>query len=83
LWFVYLVVVSFLVAYATELALGPGADYMEVFRFSGTVAFGFYAMGLWPHHIWYKSSGATALKSTMDSFAYGLMTAGVFGWLWP
>jgi len=83
LWFVYCLVVSFMVAYATELAMAPGADYMAVFRFAGTVAFGFYALGQWPRTIWYKSSGMTSLKSTVDSFLYGLLTAGVFGWLWP
>ncbi|HSG08930.1 MAG TPA: hypothetical protein VLA36_11275 [Longimicrobiales bacterium] len=82
-WFVYLLVVSSLVAYVAELAFGPGAAYMEVFRFTGTVAFGFYAAATWTQHIWYKSSGMTAFKSTVDSFVYGLMTAGVFGWLWP
>lgn len=82
-WFVYCLVVSFFVAYAAELALGPGAGYVEVFRFTGTVAFGFYGLGLWPQSIWFKSSTSTAVKSTIDSFVYGLMTAGVFGWLWP
>ena len=82
-WFLYCVLVSFFTAYAAELALAPGAHYMEVFRFTGTVAFGFYALGIWPRSIWYKASWATTLKSTADSFVYGLMTAGVFGWLWP
>lgn len=82
-WFLFCVLVSFFVAYAAELALGAGAPYMEVFRFTGTVAFGFYALGQWPRSIWYKASWSTTLKSTADSFVYGLMTAGVFGWLWP
>ena len=82
-WFLFCVLVSFFTAYAAELALGSGAHYMAVFRFTGTVAFGFYALGSWPRSIWYKASWATTLKSTADSFLYGLMTAGVFGWLWP
>lgn len=82
-WFGFCLLVSLFVAYAGELALAPGADYMKVFRFTGTVAFGFYALGQWPRSIWYKSSWATTLKSTADSFVYGLVTAGVFGWLWP
>jgi hypothetical protein len=45
--------------------------------------FGFCVLGQWPRSIWYKASWATTLKSTADSFLYGLMTAGVFGWLWP
>jgi hypothetical protein len=81
--FLFCVLVSFLVAYAAELALPAGADYMRVFRFTTTVAFGFYALGQWPRSIWYRSSWSTTLKSTADSFLYGLMTAGVLGWLWP
>lgn len=82
-WFLYCVLVSFFTAYAAELALEPGADYMKVFRFTATVTFGFYALGTWPRSIWYRASWATTLKSTADSFLYGCMTAGVFGWLWP
>lgn len=82
-WFVYLLIVSALVAYVAELNFAAGAEYMEVFRLTGTVAFGFYAVGDWTRVIWYKSSGMTAFKNTIDSFVYGLMTAGVFGWLWP
>ena len=82
-WFLYCVLVSFFTAYAAELALPAGAHYTQVFRFTATVTFGFYGLGLWPQSIWFKSSTSTAVKSTVDSFVYGLMTAGVFGWLWP
>lgn len=82
-WFAFCLLVSFFVAYAAELALAPGADYGTVFRFVTTVSFGFYALGEWPRSIWYKSSWASTFKATADSFLYGLMTAGVFGWLWP
>jgi len=82
-WFLYCLLVSAMVAYVAELALAPGAHYMAVFRFTGTAAFGFYALGQWPRSIWYHASWSTTLKSTADSFLYGLMTAGVFGWLWP
>lgn len=82
-WFLYCLVVSLFVAYAAELAMGAGAPYMQVFRFTGTVAFGFYALGMWPRSIWYRASYVTTLKSTADAFVYGLVTAGVFGWLWP
>lgn len=82
-WFLYCVLVSFFAAYAAELALAPGAAYMEVFRFVATVTFGFYALGTWPRSIWYRASWATTLKSTADAFLYGCVTAGFFGWLWP
>ena len=38
-WFVFCIVVSIFAAYLTGRALGVGADYREVFRFAGTVAF--------------------------------------------
>lgn len=82
-WFGFCLLVSLFAAYAAELAFPAGASYAELFRFVGTVTFGFYALGQWPRSIWYKASWATTLKSTADSFVYGLLTAGVFGWLWP
>ena len=39
LWFAYCAVVGVFAAYVTARALPPGADYLEAFRFSGTVAF--------------------------------------------
>ena len=42
-WFIYLVVISFFVAYISKLALGAGAEYKEVFRVAGTVAILGYA----------------------------------------
>jgi hypothetical protein len=54
LWFVYSVAVSIFAAYVASRALGPGADYLEVFRFAGAVAFTGYSLALVQHSIWYK-----------------------------
>ena len=83
LWFVYCIVVGIFAAYVTGRALGPGAEYLSVFRFSCTAAFLGYAMALWQNSIWYKRAWSSTLKSTFDGLVYGLLTAGVFGWLWP
>jgi hypothetical protein len=83
LWFVYCVVVSIFAAYIAGRALGPGAAYLDVFRFSGTVAFAGYALAQWQSTIWYRRSAMTSLKNTFDGLVYALLTAGVFGWLWP
>lgn len=83
LWFLYCVVVSFFAAYITGRALGPGTDYLEVFRFAGATAFIGYACALWPISIWYKRAWSLTIKGTVDGFIYGLLTAGTFGWLWP
>jgi hypothetical protein len=83
LWFVYCAVVGFLAAYVTSRALGPGVRYLAVFRFAGCTAFIGYTVGLWQNSIWYSRSWKTTLKSTFDGLIYALLTASVFGWLWP
>ncbi len=82
-WFVYSVVVGIFAAYIAGRALGVGAQYLAVFRFAGCTAFVGYALALWQNSIWYKRSWSATLKSTIDGFVYALLTAGVFGWLWP
>ncbi|MFQ5537959.1 MAG: hypothetical protein ACE5GJ_10980 [Gemmatimonadota bacterium] len=82
-WFVYLLVVTLFAAYITGRALGPGAEYLHVFRFAGATAFIGYALGHWQRSIWYKQAWSTSLKNTFDGLVYGLLTGGVFGWLWP
>lgn len=82
-WFVYCVVVGVFAAYLTSRAVPAGAEYMSVFRFAGTAAFMGYALALWQSSIWYRRTWSTTLKNTLDGLIYGLLTAGVFGWLWP
>lgn len=83
LWFVYVLVVSLLTAYVASRALAPGADYMQVFRMASVVAFTGYVLALWQMWIWYRRSLGTTLAATLDGLIYGLLTGGVFGWLWP
>ena len=83
LWFLYSIVVSFFAAYIAGLAVGPGADYLTVFRFVGSTAFMGYSLALLQNSIWYKRNWGTTLKSVFDGLVYGLLTAGTFGWLWP
>ncbi len=82
-WFVYLLVVSLFAGYIASRALPAGADYLSVFRFAGTSAFLAYAMALWQDSIWYGRSWGVATRATIDGLLYALLTAGVFGWLWP
>ena len=82
-WFVFCIVVSIFAAYLTGRALGVGADYREVFRFAGTVAFVGYALAEIPNSIWYQRAWSTTMKNLMDGLIYGLLTGGTFGWLWP
>ncbi len=74
---------SIFAAYIASRAVDPGADYLAVFRFVGTSAFIGYALALWQDAIWWDRAVSSTLKSTLDGLIYGLLTAGVFGWLWP
>lgn len=82
-WFIFCLVVSIFAAYVTGRAVAAGTPYLHVFRFAGCVAFMAYGLGGIPDSIWYKRNWATTWKSVFDALLYGLVTAGVFGWLWP
>lgn len=49
----------------------------------GTVAFAGYSLAIWQMSIWYSRAWSLTLKATMDGLIDALLTAGVFGWLWP
>ena len=83
LWFVYLIIVGVLCAYVVGRSTPPGALYMHVFQLVSTVAFIAYGVALWQMSIWYRRSWNITVKATVDALIYGLLTAGVFGWLWP
>lgn len=83
LWFLYSVLVGFFAAYVTGRTLAAGADYLEVFRYIGTTAFLGYSLALLQTSIWYRRAWSTTIKSMIDGLIYALVTAGVFGWLWP
>ena len=82
-WFLYSLLVGVFAAYVGGRALGSGAEYLEVFRLTGTIAFACYALALPQRSIWYKQSWATTGRSMFDGLIYALLTAGAFGWLWP
>lgn len=83
LWFLYSVIVSLFAGYIASRAVGPGADYLEVFRFVGTSAFMGYSLGLLQNSIWYRRNWGATMRSVFDGLVYALLTAGTFGWLWP
>lgn len=83
LWFVYLFVVGVFSGYVTGRALPNGAPYLEVFRFAGATAFIAYSAALWQMSIWYRRAWSITVKATVDGLIYALLTAAIFGWLWP
>ena len=82
-WFLYSIVIGIFSAYVAGRALTVGTEYLQVFRFAGVTAFLGYAVALWQLSIWYKRSWGTTFRLTIDGLVYALLTAGVFGWLWP
>ncbi|MDP1832247.1 MAG: hypothetical protein Q8K67_09325 [Geothrix sp.] len=82
-WFLYSVVVAFMAAYVASRTLGPGTHYLQVFRVVGAVSFLTYGFGSIPMGIWAGKPWGSVIKDLADALIYGLLSAGVFGWLWP
>ena len=83
LWFAFCLLIGVFVAYLTGRTLDAGAHYMAVFRIAGTVAFLGYGIGDIINSVWKGQSWSTTCKNVCDGLVYALLTAGVFGWLWP
>lgn len=82
--FIYCLGVSFMVGYVGYAAAIPaGAEYLHVFRVLGTVAFLAYSSAVLVPAIWFGHTWGSSWKSVIDGLVYGLLTGGVFGWLWP
>jgi hypothetical protein len=82
-WFVYTIVVGAVAGYIGTLCLAPSAQYPVVFRVVGTGAITAYSVGVIQDSIWKGVKWGTTFKFIVDGIVYGLLTAGVFGWLWP
>lgn len=83
LWFLYSVLVSVFVAYLAGRTLASGAEYLAVFRFAGAAAFMAYGVGPIVDSIWKAIPWSNTVRGIVDGLIYSLVTAGVFGWLWP
>ena len=83
--FLFYVVVGIFVAYMGLAAyrMGVNPTYMEVFRVTGCAAVLAYCFGLIPNAIWFSKPLRSVAMDVIDGVVYGLLTAGVFGWLWP
>ncbi len=83
LWFVYLIVVSLFTAYIAANALPAGAEYLRVFQVTGAAAFMTYGLASFCQSIWKGYPWPFVIKEAIDGLAYALITAGIFGWMWP
>jgi hypothetical protein len=83
MWFVFCLIVSLFLAYLAGRTLAPGAEYLAVFRFVGTAAFLAYGLPSMVNSIWMGIPWSNTARHMFDGLLYALVTAGVFGWLWP
>jgi hypothetical protein len=82
-WFIFLLFVSLFIAYVTAHSIPRGAEYLHVFRVVGAIGFLTYAATHIQDSIWWGKPWRNTWKDVLDGLVYGLVTAGVFGWLWP
>jgi hypothetical protein len=81
--FIFFLLTTTFIAYIGAVVLEPGTDYLRVFRVIGTAAALTYAGAHAPQSIWFQRPWANTFKEIFDGVVYGLLMAGVFGWLWP
>jgi hypothetical protein len=81
--FVYYLLIGGAVAYVCTRTMSQGADYLEVFRVSGTVAWLAYGTAVIPDAIWFGRPWSAIGKQLLDALIFGALTGAVFGWLWP
>ena len=81
--FVYALFVSFFLAYVAHAALPAGADYLKVFQVVGAVGFLAYGAAHISLSVWYYHKWSMTLVYLFDALVYGLLSAGIFGWMWP
>ena len=75
--------VALLSAYAGWHALGPHARYRSVFRLVATMGALSFGVGSIFNSIWYHRPWRAYLSDAIDAVLFGVVMAGVFGWLWP
>lgn len=76
-------VITIFVAYITGLSVGPGADYMQVFRVAGATAMLGHCMGGLTSDFFMGKPSRLIITEMMDKVVYALITAGMFASMWP
>ena len=82
-WLVYCIIIAVFVAYIAGATLPAGADYLKVFQVTSTTAFLAHGGMAGMNMVWFGHSAGRTAKDLLDALIYGLVTAGIFGWLWP
>ncbi len=80
LTFLYFFVVSYLLAYLGTMALEPGTEFLEVFRFISTAAIMTFLAAIVQHAIWFQNR---IVGHVIESICYAAITGAIFAALWP
>lgn len=82
-WFVYILVITVILAYVTSKLVHSGESFLMVFHsilILGALTYsGAPAMG----SIWFGHSWGRTIKDIVDGIIYAAVTAAVMAWLWP
>lgn len=81
--FLLYLAIGVFVAYLASRTLPIGTEYLTVFQVTGTAAFMAHGFIGFQESIWFALPGRVAFKHALDGLLYALLTAGIFGWLWP
>lgn len=81
--FVFYLIVSVFVAYVTLQARAAGARFWDVFQVAGAAGIMSYCFGFIPQSIWFYVPLRNTVMCVIDGIVFGLLTATVFGLLWP
>ncbi len=81
--FIWYVVVGIFVAYLSQIYITQGAEFMDVFRFTGAATIMAYCLGPIGGAIWYRQPLRTTINYLADGIAFGILTGLIFAWLWP
>jgi len=83
LWFLFTIFAGILVAYVSTRTLAPHTDYLAVFRIAGVTAWLAYGASGIQEGIWFGRPWRSVIFLQVDALIYALLTAGIFGSMWP
>lgn len=78
--FAYFLVVSAMLGYLATIAIKPGDDGMQVFRFVSTAGLLTFLSAMVQHAIWFRPR---IVGHVIESVAYAAITGAIFAALWP
>jgi hypothetical protein len=80
LTFLYFLGVSLCLGYLATLAIEPGAEFREVFRFFSTAGLLTYLAAMVQYSIWFHNR---IVGYVIEAIAYAAITGAIFGLMWP